>query len=174
MADHLRSCGMYLKATPGSETRLVLSLRLLDDFTPFFQFASDDLNGTSNYGLYAQSLTSSNAFSVPFASRVKDDLQYMFMTGDRTSWLVVLRQQLGISTGLGSISLAPVASSASSCMFHEIELSVIIYRVLLAAFVVYLRIATREDPTIFVTTQFISAGNDVIDKIYRLFDNLIM
>ena len=93
---------------------------LVRQFHLFFHFTSDDLNGTSNYGLYAQSLTSSNAFSVPFASRVKDDLQYMFMTGDRTSWLVVLRQQLGISTGLGSISLAPFASSASSCMFREL------------------------------------------------------
>ena len=133
------------------------------------------MNGTSSYGLYTPSLTSSNAFSVPFASRVKDDLQYMFMTGDRTSWLVVPRQQLGISTGLGSISLTPLASSASSCMFHELQLFVMVHCVFfLAAFVVYLRIAVQEDPTIFLTTQFISAGNDVIDKIYRLFDNLIV
>ncbi len=79
------------------------------------------MNGTSNYGIYTSSLNGPNAFSVPFASRVKDDLQYMFMTGDRTSWLVVLRQWLGNSTGLGSNAYTPVAPSTGVGMLSELE-----------------------------------------------------
>jgi hypothetical protein len=77
----------------------------------------DYLVGSDVYGTYEANPTSGNTFSIEFSGLVNSDTDVMFMTGDRTQFLVSKLSTVVKARG-SALPLSASLSSASLCMQH--------------------------------------------------------
>jgi hypothetical protein len=75
----------------------------------------DKLAGTDVYGAYEPSPTSANTFSIAFQGMISEKTDVLFMTGDRTQFLVTTYGTINV-TG-DAIDFAPLHSSSAPCVF---------------------------------------------------------
>jgi hypothetical protein len=57
---------------------------------------SDDLNGTSVYGLYDPNPTSTTFFSIPFTANVTT--RFLFVTGDEKAYIITTHDSFALRT----------------------------------------------------------------------------
>jgi hypothetical protein len=73
------------------------------------------------YGTYEANPTSGNTFSIEFSGLVNSDTDVMFMTGDRTQFLVSKLSAVVKARG-SAVPLSSSLSSASSCTQTDFHL----------------------------------------------------
>jgi hypothetical protein len=79
---------------------------------------SDDLQGTSVYGTYEPSLTSSSSFSVPFSANASTPI--LFVSGDRSLYLAARYANVTTRTTGAGITFAALHSSGSCLTNHKL------------------------------------------------------
>jgi hypothetical protein len=82
----------------------------------FISFCSDNLNGTDVYGSYEANPTSDNTFSVPFSGLITSATDVLFMSGDRSQYLVMKYE--GTKAHGAAMVLAASYSSSSLCVLQ--------------------------------------------------------
>jgi hypothetical protein len=89
-------------------------------FKPFLfifrnRVCRDYLVGSDVYGTYEANQTSGSTFSIEFSGLINSDTDVMFMTGDRTQFLVSKHSTVVKARG-SALPLSASLSSASLCM----------------------------------------------------------
>jgi hypothetical protein len=80
-----------------------------------FMFRRDYLTGTEAYGTYVANATSGTTFSIEFSALVKSDTDIMFMSGDRSRFLVTKHATV-VKTRGSALPLPASLSSTSLCI----------------------------------------------------------
>ncbi len=87
---------------------------------------SDNLAGTSQYGLYLSGSSSNSSFSILFSQYISGSGQeFLFMTGDKTVFLITTQDQIAAVSGNAALKIVKSSSNNAAPCLLGIELNYI-------------------------------------------------